>query len=496
VISPIRFGGMASGLDTEKIVKDLMNVERQPLNKLKKKKIMEEWKRDSYREMNSLLLEFQKSLDNLRFGFNLNKKKVISDSETAVAVKMNGQPSLSNYTIKVTQLAQPATPASAQFSVDSTTVPNSTTQIGSDFTIEINSSSLGSPVSISVSSTDTIDSVIKKINSSGSGVKATYFNNKLVMTKEDGTTFDVTVTSGDASKLGMGNSGTTTASSAGQPGTEGIVEINGVTHMVSGNTFTYDGIEFTIKQTTTNPISVSVKTDEDALFNTIKDFVQKYNELIDKVNAKITEKRYKGYEPLLDEEKEALPEKTAEKLEGMAKSGILQRDSILSDGLDALRHALTIPLQGADPAFDTLSEIGITGAPNSKYAYLDKGKLYIDEAKLRKALSENGDKVVQLFTQYSSSKNYNETGLAQRMYDELDKTIKLLTDKAGNTTLPVDDSVIGRSIDQINRDIDLWEDRLKGIEDRYWKKFTEMEKALSKYNSQSSWFLNMMGGQQ
>lgn len=489
MINPIRFGGIASGLDTEKIVKDLMKAERLPLDKLKKKKIYEEWKRDSYREMNSLLLEFQKSLDNLRFSSNFDKKKVISDNETAVAVKMYGKPALSNYTVNVIKLAEPSIPASAEFGVDAS-IPNSTTQIGDNFTFEVNS------VSISVASSDTIDSVVQKINSSGAGVKATYFNNKLVMTKEDGSTFDVTVTSGDGSKLGLGTTGTTTTSSAGQPGSQGIVEINGVTHTFSSNTFVYDGIEITLKQTTAQPVSLSVKTDEDAVFNQIKDFVTKYNELIDKVNAKLNEKKYKGYEPLLDEEKEALPENTAEKLDEMAKSGILQRDPILSSGLDSLRAALSLPLQGADTAFDTLSEIGITGAPNSKYAYLDRGKLYIDEAKLRKAINENGDKVIQLFTQYSSNKNYNETGLAQRMYEELDKTIKLLTDKAGNTILPIDDSVIGKNIERLNNDITTWEDRLKAIEDRYWKKFSAMEKALAQYNTQSTWFVNLMGGQQ
>jgi flagellar hook-associated protein 2 len=489
VINQIRLGGIASGLDTDKIVKDLMKVERQPLDRLKRQKIYEEWKRDSYREMNSMLLEFQKFLDNLRLASNLDKKKVVSDNEATVAVKMNGKPALSNYTVNVIKLAEPATPASAEFTMDAS-IPNSTTQIGDNFTFEVNS------VSISVTSTDTINSVVQKINSAGAGVKATYFNNKLVMTKEDGSTFDVTVTSGDGSKLGMGTTGTTTTSSSGQPGSQGIVEINGVTHTVSSNTFVYDGIEITLKQTTAQPVSLSVKTDDDAVFNQIKDFVTKYNELIDKVNAKLNEKRNRDYQPLLDEEKEELPEKTAEKLEQMAKSGILQRDPILSSCLDALRTALTIPLQGADSAFDTLSEIGITGAPNSKYAYLDKGKLYIDEAKLRKAINENGDKVIQLFSQYSSSKSFNETGFAQRMYEELDKTMKLVTDRAGNTTIPIDNSVIGKNIERLNDDIKTWEDRLKAIEDRYWKKFSAMEKALAQYNSQSTWFANLMGGQQ
>jgi flagellar hook-associated protein 2 len=494
MVSPIRLGGIASGLDTDKIIKDLMKAEREPVNRLKRKKQLEEWKRDSYREMNALLFDFQKSLDSLRFASNLNKKKAVSNNDAAVSVTTKGTPSLSSYTIKVTQLAQPAIPPSAALSVDSS-ITDSKTQIGSDFSFSINTSK-GSSASITVSSTDTIDSIIAKVNQTGTGVKASFLNNKLVFTSSDGSTFDITVSSGDGTVLGMGTNGTTTNSSAGQPGTPGSVEINGVTHSITSNTFTYDGMEINLKQVTTDPIIIDVRTDEDAVFNIIKSFVDKYNEVIEKINNKISEKKYKGYEPLLDEEKQELPEKTVEKLENMAKSGILQRDSILSSGLDAMRFALSNKLEGADSAFDTLSEIGITGSPYGKYAYLEKGKLYIDETKLRQAISENGDKVINLFTQYSSTKNYNETGLAQRLYDEINKTVKLLTDKAGNSTNPIDDSVIGRSLDNINRDINLWEERLKMIEDRYWKNFSAMESALAKMQSQSTWFTNLLGGQQ
>lgn len=492
MVNPIRFSGMASGLDTEKIVKQLMDAERAPVNKLKRNKQLQEWKRDAYRDMNSLLLDLQKSLDSLRFASNFDKKKAISDNEQAVSVKTIGKPAMSSYTIKVNQLAQAAVPASAQVAP---TLTNSTTNFSSDFSFEI-SAGTSTPINIDVTTQDTIDSVVRKINQASPGVKATYFNNKLVFSNNDGTTFDLKVTVGDGSELGLGTIGSTTPSSAGTPGTPGSVEINGVVQTLSGNTFTYDGMEFTVKQVTASPIRVTVKTDEDAVFDTIKNFITKYNDVIDKVNAKISEKKNNGYEPLLDEDREKLPENTADKLEAMAKSGILQRDSTLSGALDAMRIALAAPLQGANASFDTLSEIGITGAPNSKYAYLEKGKLYINESKLRDVINKNGDNVVQLFTQYSSSKDVKETGLAQRLYDELNKSIKSLTQKAGNTTNPVDDSVIGKSITQTIKDIDRWEDRLKDKEDQYWKKFTAMETALSKYNSQSSWFTNMLSGQQ
>ncbi|MET1032016.1 flagellar cap protein FliD N-terminal domain-containing protein, partial [Domibacillus tundrae] len=54
----LRVGGLASGMDIESIVKNVMTAERMPLDKLKQKKQTLEWQRDQYREMNILLQDF------------------------------------------------------------------------------------------------------------------------------------------------------------------------------------------------------------------------------------------------------------------------------------------------------------------------------------------------------------------------------------------------------------------------------------------------------
>lgn len=495
MVNPIRLSGMASGLDTEKIIKDLMKVERMPVDRLKRQKQLEEWKRDSYREMNTLLLDLQKTVDSLRFTSSFNKKVATSENTDIVTAKSVGKPSLSTYNIEVITLAQPATPPSKDFTP---TVPNSSTQLGTSFTFTIDKG--GVPTNIVVDPTDTIDSIMAEINNANIGVKATYFNGKLVFSSTDSTGYDITVT-GDGSVLGMGNN--TTHNVANSVGVTGQVKINGVVHNITSNTFTYDGIEFNVKDLTTGtPVAVNVTTDEDAAFNLIKGFVDKYNEVIEKINAKISEPKYKGYQPLLDEEREALPEKTAEKLEGMAKSGILLRDSILKSGLDKLRYAISAPLEGAgvNTAFDTLTEIGIGGPPTGKYAYMENGKLYIDEAKLRESIRNNGQEVIKLFTNFSSNADpdikYKESGIAERLYDELSKTISEVTKKAGSSSMYFDDSVIGRNIQRIDDEIDRWEDRLQKLEDRYWKQFTAMEQAMARTSSQSSWFAQLMGNQQ
>ncbi len=110
----IRFGGMASGLDTESIIKDMMRVERLPVDKLKQKKQTLEWQRDSYRETNLLLTSFRDKTLNMRMQSSFTTKitnSSNSDKVTATAAATSGNVS---YTLsKVQQLATSATNSSA-----------------------------------------------------------------------------------------------------------------------------------------------------------------------------------------------------------------------------------------------------------------------------------------------------------------------------------------------------------------------------------------------
>lgn len=63
------------------------------------------------------------------------------------------------------------------------------------------------------------------------------------------------------------------------------------------------GITYELKGTTDKPVSLNVSTDVDAIFDKIKQFVDKYNELVELVNGKVNEKRNRDYQPLTAEEK-------------------------------------------------------------------------------------------------------------------------------------------------------------------------------------------------
>src|SRR5699024_7464334 len=54
----LRFGGLASGLDTDSIVNDLMKIEQMKVDKLKQERQVLEWRKDDYRSTSNLLRGF------------------------------------------------------------------------------------------------------------------------------------------------------------------------------------------------------------------------------------------------------------------------------------------------------------------------------------------------------------------------------------------------------------------------------------------------------
>ncbi|WP_214842356.1 flagellar filament capping protein FliD [Exiguobacterium sp. s150] len=107
--SPIRFGGLASGIDTDTIVKQLMQVERVPVDKLEQKKQVTEWKRDAYREINRSLMSLRNSAVDLMFSRNFYAKTASSSDVSKISVTAG--PSSGNSALRIDSVTQLATSA-------------------------------------------------------------------------------------------------------------------------------------------------------------------------------------------------------------------------------------------------------------------------------------------------------------------------------------------------------------------------------------------------
>ncbi|MCL6479773.1 MAG: flagellar filament capping protein FliD [Peptococcaceae bacterium] len=505
----MRIGGLASGMDIDQLVSDLMKAQRMRLDSIKQKKQLVEWKREDYRTINSSLMALRSTVLKMRLEGTYLTMKAVSGNESVVKVSASASATPGVNTIKVERLATGAyvTSTSAMGSAADKTTLQSQFGLGyaEDITISVNG------VDLTVNTgTDSIYTLVGKINNltrpdgSSVGVKASYDANLdrvFFTTTATGSSAEISLSqvSGGTNLLALLKVDSYTYPVTGQ---NAKFDLNGVTGLEqSTNEFTISGVKYTLVGTSASSVTVQVSRDTDAIYESIKSFIDQYNATIELINSELSEDRYRDYLPLTDEQREELSDDQEKKWEEKARSGILKGESLLYGTLFKARSAMSARVDGIDPVVvdgmtvthNTLSSIGIVV---SVYDHTD-GKLYLknDGADLKKALETDPDGVMKLFAQDTGVDS--EKGIAQRLYDELDRAIDLIIDKAGIASVSniYDDSFLSRQIRDYDRQIEEWEDRLAEMEDRYWRQFTAMEQAISRLNAQSAWLAQQFGGQ-
>nr|MDH3091550.1 flagellar hook-associated protein 2 [Bacillus velezensis]MDH3098484.1 flagellar hook-associated protein 2 [Bacillus velezensis]WGE00086.1 flagellar hook-associated protein 2 [Bacillus velezensis] len=499
-----RITGLNSGLDVDSLVKKLMDAEKRPLNKLNQQKQTLEWKRDAYREMNTQIADmYSTTFNNMLMSTNWNKKTVTSSDSSVSAAAVSAEQNIST-SMSVQRLATPTTYKSSGAinftSGQSQTLKFNVTNPGETKPTEVN---------VTIAATDTIDDVISKLNSSGLGVTALkekisngtdYVDTIAFTSNKTGEGF--TLAAGDDAtksflkdQLGFAVDDATNELTANAEGKNAKFTFNGLEMTKTSNNFTINGIKYTLNSVTDSNKTVTINstTDTDGIFDNIKDFVDKYNTLIKSANAKVTESKYRDYKPLTDEQREAMTDKQIEQWEAKAKSGLLRSDSTPQNGLAEMRLDLysTVTIDGKKYQ---LADFGI----ETSDSYTDQGKLVIkDEAKLKQKITENPSLVAKLFNADSpdtaKTKNPEEQGIARRLKDTLNKMQTQISKQAGTESSVSTSFAIGKSLNEIETNISNMKTKLDDIETRYYKKFSALDTALEKLNSQSSYLTSMLG---
>lgn len=500
----MRIGGLASGMDIDSIVEKLMTVERAPLDKLEQQKQTYEWQRDAYRDINAKLSAFDTYISNNFFIKSMNTKSItISDDKFVSATASNS--ATGTLTIdKVTDLATAArmigtkvdnlsdtTTLETLFGLAGISLPNSEEQFIEIKAIQKNGT-LSESTKIEYNGDMTVKEFINKLNSSNAGVTAIFENGRLSITANNtGVTKDgedIVIESGAVlfEALGVNPAEKIT-------GTNAIFSVNGIETERTSNSFNIAGYSITLKGEVTEPVTLTSSTNLDDMVDRIKDFVKTYNELITDLNNKVNESKYRDYKPLTSLQRKEMEDKEIELWEEKAKSGLLRGDSIIREGISSMRSLIYQSNPAiANTKFNTLFSIGITTSKD----YMSGGTLEIDENKLRAALEEDPDAVVQLFTFDGDAKDtvtVNGTtqtadtrGFLRKLRAEID-TIELKIEKrAGRASMNETQFTLGNYLRDINKRIDSWQDKLVSKENQYWRQFTEMEKMISKANSQSA----------
>ncbi|MGN9133986.1 flagellar filament capping protein FliD [Clostridium sp. HCP1S3_B4] len=257
------------------------------------------------------------------------------------------------------------------------------------------------------------------------------------------------------------------------------------------NKITLDGVTFDISSAKTgDSVTVSGKTDTKEIKDKIVNMVNDYNKYMTKLNTLLTEKKYRDYEPLTDEQKKEMKDTEIEAWEKKVKSGQLRGDSDLRRIQNSMKLAMTSFVSGAGI---TLSDIGITQV--SDYGSTKDGLMTIDEDKLTSALENNSEEVMKLFTQKGDTDG--TTGIMYRMKDVLNTEVvsttkSALINKAGiEGTTSFTQSTLSKLISEYEKKIDELQDWYDDKEQALYTKWANIETLMNNYNSQSSYLTSM-----
>ena len=338
--------------------------------------------------------------------------------------------------------------------------------------------------------TDSLSTVMSRVNSSTAGVTLEYssISDKFTMTSKTsgvGDNIDISETGSNLMTL-FGMTGANSVEAAGQ---NAILEVNGQQITRTSNSIEIDGVKVELLAESTNSINISKKSDTTALKDTIKNFVTDYNNMITMMNGLVKETKDANFQPLTKEQKAEMSETEIKDWEAKAKTGILSGDAILKSITSKMQ---TMMYGSAVEGGIGLYSIGITSA-----GYTENGKLVIDEEKLNAALETKGVEIQELFSKET-------TGLASQLNSVIDGAAKstgvkgsrgTLVEMAGyeSTTSDTENSIT-TSIKKMNETIARLKEMLKSEETRYWSKFTALESAMANLNVQSSMLTSFSAG--
>ncbi|WP_035427025.1 MULTISPECIES: flagellar hook-associated protein 2 [Sediminibacillus] len=499
-VNSMRIGGLASGMDIDQLVNDLMEAERIPLQKMEQDKTWTTWQRDAYRDVNKSLSELDDLVQKMKYQKVYSTRQASSSQENAVSATAAASASNGTYNIEVTQLAEAAVNVSTQGISGGTEKINPFGKLSEqNFTGGVTVPSTmkfttyengeGTEYEIDITENDTLNSVLTKITNQDNGVRAFYDvqADKVVMERTEA---GVHNEGGPEIDFSADTSGFFTGTlQLGQEKAAQDAEFiyNGaITLKSKTNSTTLNGVTFNFNDITNGSANITVSNDVDASVEKIMEFVDKYNEVIEKVNGSLSEERYRDYKPLTDAQKEEMSDKEIELWEEKAKSGLLKGDSILSSGIFSMRQDWYSEINN-ESEFSHLSEIGIETSPN----YLDGGKLIVTEKKLREALQKDPDSVYKLF---SNDVEGEGRGIVNRLDDSINSTVNRIEERAGKGYQTLEQYTMGKRLKDMDSRIDQFQDRLTQIEDRYWSQFTAMEKAIQRMNEQSSYLMQQFNG--
>ena len=542
----LRMTGMYSGMDTESIVSQLVKTKSTKVTNLKNEQKKLEWKQTAWQDLNSKIYNmYSKTLSNLRLTSAYSKKSTVSSDSTKATVVASEGAVNGTQTLKVNKLAKSGYLTGAKLDGKTTTTTGTD---GKDVTkvvnwettdklSEIDSNLTGKSISITTGSgtdaktTDieitadmTINDLVAKFKDAGVNASFDTTNQRFFINSTGtGSAKNFTLTSDDSTalaSLGLDPNTTYTDINGSKnscvkiEGQDAEIVLNGATFVSDSNTFSINGLTINTLGVTDEEISLVTSTDYDGIYNTIKDFLTEYNDLINKMDKLYNADSARKYDMLTDDEKDSMTDDEVEQWEDKIKSALLRKDNSLYNVMNTLTTTMMdgyyennlsdkqkknmsaseisawYKENGGKKHY--LSDYGIgtlsyfEAQDNEHHAYHINGDADDEftstkEDKLKAAIAEDPEGTANFFAT-----------LCKTLYSKLDETMSESTEYSSIYKV-YNDKQLKKDYNDYTTKISDAEDELNDYEDRWYNKFSKMEVALSKLQSQTSSISSMLG---
>lgn len=433
-----RIGGIASGLDTDSMIEQLVAAANVPRALMVEQRTEFSNLQSVYEELSSRLTTLNDALEALDTVSEFGALTGTSTND-GVAVTVDGDGVAGTYSVQVNSLA------ASEMEVGNDTIADDSTVVGeTGGTFSVTYAGVTTAIT-GIDDTTSLSELSDLINDQVEGVSAYLMDTgsgyRLVVSGND---TGASNTLSLSSSLSAFSGGFTEAVSA----EDASLTVNGVSITDSDNTVdsVIQGVTFELLETTSSAATVTVSLDEDTVVDRVNTFIDAYNSVIS----------YVGSQSISDPENDI--------------SGPLIGESAAARLISNLRE--TIASEYASSSVITaLSQVGVSTSQS--------GRLEFDEDTFRDALSENFDDVSAIFTE-SDGVNAALRTVIERYNDSTD----------GIVTTRID-TLSERAFD-MTEDIEDFDDRMDVYEERLRRQFTAMEVAIGRLQSAQSTLLALL----
>lgn len=438
----ISFSGLATGLDTTKLVEQLMEQERRPLTQLKNDKTYFNSRLAALGQFEGRMVNLRTRIETLDSAEELQVKQATLSSEDFFSATTDSSALPGSYQVEVVAMAQ------VQKSVSQGVADKTAHNFGQG-TLTLATGD-NDPVEIAIDGeNNSLTGIMTAINQADTGVTASIINDgtdtpyRLVLTGQD-VASDFTLTC----DLAAGTDYDAPALTTTQAAQQAHIRVDGIDIYSDTNTLTeaIPGISLDLNQAEPDTLtSLTVQHNEAAIKDQVKSFVSGYNDIMSFISKQA-------------------------KSEG-GDAGILAGDSGLNSIKRRLQGLLTTPVDGS---ITSLSQLGLETQKD--------GTLQIDDETLTKVIQTDLPGMTKLLAGDEDTK-----GIATQFKDYLDG----VTDDIDGFYAGRKES-IERNIKQIDTSIERFEARMDKREETLYAQFNALEQLVSVMNAQSDYIGKQM----